>query len=440
MKRQTDLWQKRTSTFSILVSSLIYLGLGCILLFVPRSFQTGVSLAIALLLLLDTVASLLRVVVSLSKGWRSFWSSALRGGATVVLAGWILSHLTSLWELLPLLLGLFFALLGISSFISFWQYRHEYSTGPLRHLVSALLSLGFSFTLFCNLKGSIVTTLVVSGIYLILYSLTLFEDFLSELLPQEQKNHLKRRIRIPLPVFLTAFLPAKMLQRINQYLSASPEGVSELHQEKGEDVQPNVEVFVHVAPKGAGSVGHVDLCVLGHCISYGGYDENAMKLGGAIGPGVVFIHHNREAYLRFCQENSQKTLFCFGLLLKEEELEKMRAKLQEILSDAVPWAPRAQLVEEGRLPNQVCTDYGSKLYLATGAKFYKFQRGSFRHYWVLGTNCVRFADGLLYASGTDTLAAGIISPGTYYEFLNREFERKGGRVIQRTVYPCQMAK
>lgn len=40
----------------------------------------------------------------------------------------------------------------------------------------------------------------------------------------------------------------------------------------------------------------------------------------------------------------------------------------------------------------------------------------------------------LSACGLDSIAAGIITPGTYYDYLNNEFKRKGSRVVKRTVY------
>ena len=169
-------------------------------------------------------------------------------------------------------------------------------------------------------------------------------------------------------------------------------------------------------------------------ISYGGYDEAAMKLGGGMGPGVLFQHSEKEKYIAFCEAHSGKTLFGFGLHLETEEVAAMKDKLQEILADSYEWTPSARRAEQGELSPGEYTDYASALYLATGARFFKFRSGSFRHYFVLGTNCVKLADTLLRASGSATVATGIIAPGTYYDFLNREFMRAGSNVVSRTVY------
>ena len=106
----------------------------------------------------------------------------------------------------------------------------------------------------------------------------------------------------------------------------------------------------------------------------------------------------------------------------------------ELHSRAYEWICDAALADQGKIPQGEFTDYGSRIYRATGAKFYKFRKGSFKHYFALGVNCVKMADTLLMASGADTVVSGIVSPGTYFAYLNREFMRTGGRVVRRTVY------
>ena len=80
-------------------------------------------------------------------------------------------------------------------------------------------------------------------------------------------------------------------------------------------------------------------------------------------------------------------------------------------------------------------DYASVLYQNTGAKFYKFRSGRFQKYFVLGANCCRLADLIIGKSGIDLLKMnGIITPGTYYDYLNREFQKKNSIVVSRHIY------
>ena len=56
-------------------------------------------------------------------------------------------------------------------------------------------------------------------------------------------------------------------------------------------------------------------------------------------------------------------------------------------------------------------------------------------YFVLGTNCGTLVDKILRSSGIDVLNPnGIITPGTYYDFLEREYMKKGSRVVSKKIY------
>ena len=51
------------------------------------------------------------------------------------------------------------------------------------------------------------------------------------------------------------------------------------------------------------------------------------------------------------------------------------------------------------------------------------------------TNCVKLVDEVIGRSGTDILSLnGIITPGTYYDYLNREYEKQDSMVVTRRVY------
>lgn len=55
---------------------------------------------------------------------------------------------------------------------------------------------------------------------------------------------------------------------------------------------------------------------------------------------------------------------------------------------------------------------------------YKFANGKFKTYFVFSTNCVLLADELLHCKELDLIPiGGIVTPGTYLEFLNTEYLR-----------------
>ena len=86
-------------------------------------------------------------------------------------------------------------------------------------------------------------------------------------------------------------------------------------------------------------------------------------------------------------------------------------------------------------PNSTYTDETNLLYLATNCTFYKFKQGYFKTYFTLTSNCVRLADTIVGSAGLDLIAInGIITPGTYYNYLDKLFKRKNTIVIKKKIY------
>ena len=85
---------------------------------------------------------------------------------------------------------------------------------------------------------------------------------------------------------------------------------------------------------------------------------------------------------------------------------------------------------------QYAEDYPCRLHYRTGAKFYKIKQGKFKTYWVCGDNCASFIDWILGQLGSDVLSIrGIITPGSYFEFLETEYMKKSSPVVYRKVHP-----
>ena len=77
----------------------------------------------------------------------------------------------------------------------------------------------------------------------------------------------------------------------------------------------------------------------------------------------------------------------------------------------------------------------------TGAKFYKFYRSSYKTYFIFFTNCVKIVDDVIGATGSDLLKInGALTPGTYYDYLDREFKRQNSNVITKEIYTYKNKK
>ena len=80
-------------------------------------------------------------------------------------------------------------------------------------------------------------------------------------------------------------------------------------------------------------------------------------------------------------------------------------------------------------------DYAISLIKETNAKFYKFKKSSYKTYFLLSTNCVKLVDEILGAYGSDLIKInGVITPGSYYAFLEKELKKENSNVISKQIY------
>ena len=232
-----------------------------------------------------------------------------------------------------------------------------------------------------------------------------------------------------------AIIPYQVLNEINYFLDKEQMDKKFVYDEKKENVEPDLEVFVHVSNNGFNRMGHVDLCYQGKVISYGNYDDESIHFFHTMGDGVVFTT-NKDDYIPFCISHSHKTLFGFGLKLTDLQKANIEKYIDSLFKNLYEWeSPYQENLKRRKKKKGKYGDYASSLYKATKADFYKFYDGKFKNYFVLGVNCCLLADTIIGKSGTDLLKMnGVITPGAYYEYLNREFRKKNSMVVSRTIY------
>ena len=316
----------------------------------------------------------------------------------------------------------FFSIMGISHFVTYCYYRKEKVNGRLLFLLSAivLIVVGISFILSPSVHAKEMTYIFV--LYTLYLGIKYMFASMKELLSENRKNSLKRRIRVSLPIFMVAFMPRVMIEYINEKLEVEDEIM------KQDDDLSSVEVFVHVSKDGFGAIGHVDICYQNEVIAYGAYDEASTHLFGAIGEGVLFIV-DKEKYISFCHKDDMTShIFAYTLTLNEVQKERIEDTIDEFKKGLVKWDPPC-------INNQESQDYASRLYQGTHASFYKFKSGMFKYYFVMTTNCVLLADRIIGKSGIDIVNMnGIITPGTYLSYFEEEYKKENSRVIEKHIY------
>ena len=287
--------------------------------------------------------------------------------------------------------------------------------------------LGYILLFFYPLGQDLLIRLF--GAYFIVLGLRFFMNSL--LLQSASPYSWKRGFRISLPPVISAFIPEWLIRSINKSLQQG-EPLKLAEAKTGQE--PRLKVMVHVGPEGFQKIGHITFSYDGIVYSYGNYDDESHRLNGTIGDGVWFNVPLAD-YVPNVMHYENNSLFEFGIRLDEKQEEAVHRVLQELYDRSFRWYTRLEREDGYDRFSEFEGDYPSRLHYRTGAKMYKFKRGKYKTYWALGDNCAAFTDLILGKLGADALSIrGIISPGTYLDFLQNEYERPGSPVITRKTY------
>lgn len=322
---------------------------------------------------------------------------------------------------------------GVVNLVTWFLYRQNGIPKRFRYLTDGLIMTGFGVWSLSPYHDANEFQLLLLGWYLVTLGITRLRDGL--FFEQEmQQNHLKRRVRVTLPIFLTALIPAATLNRLNKFLQENAEeSVAEAYNQSKKEKTGQIEVFIHTAQTNFfAAVGHVDLCYQGRVISYGSYDPSSERLFGMVGDGVLY-KCDRESYIDLCKRESQKTLFGYEIDLTREQEEAVQSYLADLDRILIPWEPPVTKVqnEDGAEEHT----YAYKIRHETNGELYKFKESKFKTYFVLSTNCALLADTIVGQAGTDILSPkGFIAPGTYQTYLETEFEKPHSLVVAKNVY------
>lgn len=416
----------------LLAQGFLFVLLGLILM------VTGTWLPVTVIRLVLFLAWIATVVDLLLRVFKKSQSTDTLGVALVKLLvlGYLLgSNLATDIPIyvLALVIGVYQIFHASINLVTYVLYRKNKIRPRFRLLLDGLVLVFLGGTSLLSSTGNSVFQLFVLGAYFFLYGVSNIRDgFLFE--EEIGKNHLKRRVRMSLPIALAALIPASTLAKINKFMQENADEREDIHLgmvKSGKTAE--LEIFVHTAETSLFSaIGHVDICYQGRVISYGNYDPSSETLFGMVGDGVLYFC-DRDKYIDLCKRESQKTLFGYGIDLTPEMEKAVQKKLAELKQLTIPWEPSADKIMTG--DGKEDYTYAYKIRHETDGELYKFIKSKFKSYFVLSTNCVLLADTIVGQAGTDILSPkGFIAPGTYQAYLNREFEKPNSIVVSKHVY------
>lgn len=323
--------------------------------------------------------------------------------------------------ILVILVGIYQVMIAAVYFITFFLYFKHKVKGKYRYLIDAIilsiLGLSTIFNPFKHLDGQYI----ILSFYLLFLGLRYLREgffYYTDL----NKKDLRRKVRFHVPIIFEALLPGKAWNKVNDLVTKGAEDVISDIEDKNE----GFEIFVHATEGMQGATGHIDICVDDVVISYGCYDSITTRLFGTISDGTL-IKCNREEYINFCKE-TKDLIFGYSIRINEIQKAAILNKIKQLDELLIDW----KLDEEKHKELNTQAYQLSKL---RSIEFYKFKQSKFKTYFVATTNCCVLADSIIGEMGSDILnVRGFITPGTYKNYLDREFEKGNGFVAGYNVY------
>ncbi len=420
MKKKDKMYDTTISLFT----GIILIILGIILIIFNKNFYINVINILLIFILINSFLNIVRTLLNKKKNKQNNFIVVCLNTLFIIIILFVPSIPQSFF---PILFSTYLILQSFIKLILFLISYKDYEHSKFSEIIYSIFYFVIGISIFLFPMKYIDVLLLILGIYFIVLG-SLFElKAISVNIPNKYKNNIKRKIKIQLPVWIEAVVPYTVFVEINNLFEIEEEK-SKITKDKLHKIKPDMEVLVHVSANGFNRIGHVDIVYNDKVISYGNYDDESHKLFDTMGEGVLF-YVNKEKYIPFCIKHSKKIIFSFGIKLSKEQKKQIENKIFDIRSNCFEWnSPR----DKKNINN---LNYACELYKATKAKFYKFNSGKFKTYFVCGSSCCDLANEIIGSSGIDLLKMnGLISPGTYYDCLNREYVNRTGLVVSRKIY------
>lgn len=131
----------------------------------------------------------------------------------------------------------------------------------------------------------------------------------------------------------------------------------------------------------------------------------------------------------------KNTIFEYGVQLSDSQEELIRNVLNDKQNQSSHWYAPIQREPKSFSQQELAQDYANRLSYFVHADFYQIEKGRFKTYWALGSNCALFIDSILSIVGQDVLnLRNVVSPGLYLDWLQKEYIKQNSPIVSRTVH------
>ncbi len=414
--------RERIKSVSVVLYGLIILLLGTILLF---ETQSVLDLFYTLNLILISGLSLVRILTGFLEKDPHKRKDGILNGTFIFLIWLILFNFPVVFEAaIPFIYGLWALLNAVVKYITWYNFRVDRVGNRVWAFIDASITFMFAMVLILDPLPGLLRLTYVAAAYLISYGLLQLLSGINLLLNDAIRDRFKIYLHFPLPMFIAMILPSRAYRNLHK---PSAKDILFQDQVTSKQAHDELEIFIHLKEDRRESFGHVDISFRDFVFSYGLHDPLHRRINGTYGDGVL-IQADRKKFIEYSIDGEKKTIVAFTLKLTEDQIVLMEKRVIELLSRTTPWYPRGVTDPE-------CNDYASRIWRNTDAQFYKFSEGLFKTYFFVSTNCVLLVDYFVHFKGLELIRLnGLITPGSYFNFLNEAYQRKAPIVTRRIVY------
>jgi len=305
------------------------------------------------------------------------------------------------------------------------------ANGVKVHIPTVLFCLSYGVLFVVLMFTQIVDSVLLMRLFGIYFILLAIRDVINQIDLYSSTYSWKRGLHVSLPLILGTLLPDMALREINEKIRTGRDYAMKTVKR---DVPAKLKCIVHIGAEGFQKVGHFTFSWKGLVYSYGNYDKNSERFFSMFGDGVYFTVPE-ELYFPNLVKYEHNTLFEYTIQTTPEQDEQIEQMLDDLKNRSIRWYCDLEKTGTATKLGAMESDYPCRLHYRTGAKYYKIKSGMFKTYWVVGDNCVLFSDVILGSIGADVLSLrGIITPGSYFDYLEQEYVKENSPIIERRVH------
>ena len=272
----------------------------------------------------------------------------------------------------------------------------DHELGKLKKLIASLFDATIGFLLlFQGHENRLIINIQMGG-YIIVYGVIQIMKSAKAL----GGSHLQ--LSLSAPVLYSALLPPLVVSGLKKSQGNTQLDQPQLSFTKGN----NISIYIHMKDYGLNRLGHIDLAYNGCIYSYGNYDEDTRSRNSIYGEGVLICGPEVD-FINF-SVNHRTIVYQYKIGLEPQEAVEIEKRIDDLLSESYYFKnPGKKSAHLTNLEEQ--SPYYS---------FYKFRDQPYKTYNMFTTNCVMLANAILESSGLKLFQlSGIITPGTYYSYL-----------------------